>query len=198
MTLKKTDLVNCPQWTSPVYLLQVDRICHVSPACSYWPTNYWNLGVLNRAAIRIRLDSLQKNSLFQWEWGSRGTILVSVQFSSVAQSCLTLCDPMNRSTPGLLVHHQLPEFTQTHVHRVGDAIQPSHPLSSPSPPAPNPSHSGLKETTGWDFPGSAVVVGWLPWRLRLCVSTWATWVQFLVKELRSHMPRGATKKKKKD
>ena len=60
-------------------------------------------------------------------------------FSSVAQSCLTLCNPMNRSMPGLPVHHQLPEFTQTHVHRVGDAIQPSHPLSSPSPPAPNPS-----------------------------------------------------------
>ena len=59
-------------------------------------------------------------------------------FSSVTQSCLTLCDPMNRSTPGLPVHHQLPEFTQTHVHRVGDAIQPSHPLSSPFPPAPNP------------------------------------------------------------
>ena len=68
----------------------------------------------------------------------------SVQFSSVAQSCLTLCDPMNRSMPGLPVHHQLPEFTQTHVHRVSDAIQPSHPLPSPSPPAPNPSqHQGL-------------------------------------------------------
>ena len=67
-----------------------------------------------------------------------------VQFSSVAQSCLTLCDPMNRSTPGLPVHHHLPEFTQTHVHRVGDAIQPSHPRSSPSPPAPNPSqHQSL-------------------------------------------------------
>ena len=68
----------------------------------------------------------------------------SVKFSSVAQSCPTLCDPMNRSTPGLPVHHQLPEFTQTHVHRVGDAIQPSHPLSSSSPPAPNPSqHQGF-------------------------------------------------------
>ena len=68
----------------------------------------------------------------------------SVQFSSVAQSCPTLCNPMNRSTPGLPVHHQLPEFTQTHVHRVSDAIQPSHPLSSPSPPAPNPSqHQSL-------------------------------------------------------
>ena len=68
----------------------------------------------------------------------------SVQVSSVAQSCLTLCDPMNRSTPGLLVHHHLLKFTQTHVHQVSDAIQPSHPLSSPSPPAPNPSqHQSL-------------------------------------------------------
>ena len=58
--------------------------------------------------------------------------------SSVAQSCLTLCDPMNCSTPGLLVHHHLLEFTQTHIHRVSDAIQPSHPLSSPFPPVPNP------------------------------------------------------------
>ena len=65
-------------------------------------------------------------------------------FSSVAQLCPTLCNPMNRSTPGLPVHHQLPEFTQTHIHRVNDAIQPSHPLSSPSPPAPNPSqHQSL-------------------------------------------------------
>ena len=62
----------------------------------------------------------------------------TVQFSSVTQSCPTLCDPMNPSTPGLPVHHQLPEFTQTHIHRVSDAIQPSHPLPSPSP-ALNPS-----------------------------------------------------------
>ena len=68
----------------------------------------------------------------------------SVQFSSVAQSCPTLCDPMNRSTPGLPVHHQLLEFTQTHVHQVSDAIRPSHPLSSASPPAPNTSqHQSL-------------------------------------------------------
>ena len=66
-------------------------------------------------------------------------VVHSVQFSSVAHSCPTLCDPMNHSTPGLPVHHQLPEFTQTHVHRVSDAIRPTHPLSSPSPPAPNPS-----------------------------------------------------------
>ena len=65
-------------------------------------------------------------------------------FSSVVQLCPTLCDPMNRSTPGLPVHHQLPEFTQTHIHRVSDAIQPSHPLSSPSPPASKPSqHQSL-------------------------------------------------------
>ena len=73
----------------------------------------------------------------------------SVQFSSVAQLCPTLCNPMTLqlhdcSMPGHPVHHQLPEFTQTHVHQVSDAIQPSHPLSSPSPPAPNPSqHQGL-------------------------------------------------------
>ena len=66
-------------------------------------------------------------------------LLYYFQFSSVAQSCPTLCDPMNCGTPGLPVYHQFPEFTQTHVHRVGNAIQPSHPLSSPSPPAPNPS-----------------------------------------------------------
>ena len=65
-------------------------------------------------------------------------------FSSVAQLCPTLCNPMDCSKPGFLVHHQLPEFTQTHVHWVGDAIQPSHPLSSPLPPAFNPSqHQGL-------------------------------------------------------
>ena len=68
----------------------------------------------------------------------------SVQFISVAQSCPTLCDLMNHSTPGLPAHHQPPEFTQTHVHWVSDAIQPSHYLLSPSPPAPNPSqHQGL-------------------------------------------------------
>ena len=67
-----------------------------------------------------------------------------LQFSSVPHSCPSLCNPMNHSTPVLPVHHQLPEFTQTHVHQVSDAIQPSHLLSSPSPPALNPSqHQGL-------------------------------------------------------
>ena len=72
---------------------------------------------------------------------------LTVQFSSVTQSCPTLCNPMNCSTPGLPVHHQLPEFTQTYVHRVGDAIQSSHPLSSPSPPTLN-LQDGEKQDTG--------------------------------------------------
>ena len=86
---------------------------------------------------------------FDWFWKVASLSypffsLTIIQFSSVTQSFPTLCDPMNCSTPGLPVHHQLPEFTQTHVHGVGDAIQPSHPLLSPSPPAPNPSqHQSL-------------------------------------------------------
>ena len=89
----------------------------------------------------------------------------SVQFSSVAQSCPTLCDLMNRSTPGLPVHHHLPEFTQTHVHRVHDAIQPAHPLSSPSPLAPNPSQNqGLSNE-------STLHMRWLKyWSLSLSIS----------------------------
>ena len=81
-----------------------------------------------------------------WSRNNKKAFIVSLssQFSSVTQSCPTLCDPMNRSTLALPVHHQLPEFTQTHVHPVSDAIQPSHPLSSPSFPAPNPSqHQSL-------------------------------------------------------
>ena len=83
----------------------------------------------------------------------------SVQFSLVAQSCPTLCDPMNHSTLGLLVHHQLPEFSQTHVHRVSDAIQPSDPLSSPSPPAPNPSQHQEKEMATH----SSILAWRIPW-----------------------------------
>ena len=82
----------------------------------------------------------RKASLTAW----KGASYCSVQFSSVAQSCPTLCDPMDCSTPGLPIYHQLPESTQIHVHWVGDAIQPSYPLSSPSPPALNLSqHQGL-------------------------------------------------------
>ena len=87
-----------------------------------------------KASNKIQHPFVIKKKNLSRKWAQR-----YYQFSAVAQSCLTLCDPMNRSTPGLPVHHQLPEFTQTHVHRVSDAIQPSHPLLSPSPLAPNPS-----------------------------------------------------------
>ena len=99
-------------------------------------TSVFHLIILKIKKIRIHLSVQEINSKL--------LTMYSVQFSSVAQSCPTLCDPMNRSMPGLPVHHQLPESIQTHVHWVGDAIQPSHPLLSPSPPAPNPSrHQGL-------------------------------------------------------
>ena len=104
------------------------------------------LGLGSFHSMKPPAKSLLENN--QWvgsmrRWGNQTLVFVS-QFSSVAQSCPTLRDPMNCSRPGLPVHHQLPEFTQTHVHRVGDAVQPSHPLSSPSPPAPNPSqHQSL-------------------------------------------------------
>ena len=88
--------------------------------------------------------ALQEDSLPPSHLGNSRFNPSLVQFSSVTQSCPTLCNPMNCSTPGLSVHHQLPEFTQAHVHWVGDAIQPFHPLSSPSPPASNPSqHQSL-------------------------------------------------------
>ena len=86
----------------------------------------------------------------------------SDQIRSVTQSCPTLCDPMNRSTPGLPVHHQLLEFTETHLHWVSDAIQPSHPLSSPSPPAPNPSqHQSLFQWVNSSHEVAKVLVSWL-------------------------------------
>ena len=91
----------------------------------------WSISLMNS----VQLVFKKNTSLIR-----QFDLLNDFQFSSVAQLCLTLCDPINRSTPGLPVHHQLPEFTQTHVHWVGDAIRPSHPLLSPSPPAPNPSH----------------------------------------------------------
>ena len=116
--------------------------------CGSWPLK------------KVVIETVVWNLLFikwaLWHWPQKdwldprdremleGLIAISVQFSSATHSCPTVYNPMNRSMPGLPVHHQLPEFTQTRVHRVGDAIQPSHPLSSPSPPAPNPSqHQGL-------------------------------------------------------
>ena len=92
---------------------------------------------LKRRKKLFRNSLLGKNSLGSEQ--APGFHHTLVQFSSVTQSCPTLCDPMNRSTPGLPVHHHLPEFTQTHIHRVSDAILPSHLRSSPSSPAPNPS-----------------------------------------------------------
>ena len=97
-------------------------------------------------------SSLQSHMLLQSDigWGSGHlNAFSSVQFNAVAQSCLTLCDPIDCSMPGFPVHQQLSEFIQTHVHWVGDAIQPSHPLSSPSPPAFNLSqHQGLFHWVG--------------------------------------------------
>ena len=96
-----------------------------------FPTQGSKSALLHRQAVSLPLSHQESPPLV-------------VQFSSIAQSCPTLCNPMNHSTPGLPVHHQLLEFTQTHPHRVGDAIQPSHPLSSPSPPALNLcQHQGL-------------------------------------------------------
>ena len=99
--------------------------------------------------LEIQMCSVEENlncsSLYKTRFVTSSLFaLKHHQFSSVSQSCPTLCDSMNCSMPGLPVHHQLPEFTQTHVHRVGDATQPSHHQSSPSPPAHNPSqHQGL-------------------------------------------------------
>ena len=113
-------------------------------------------GIFQARILEWVATSFSKGSSWPRDWtcvshiSCTGTVTMhsdinlGVQFSSVTQSCLTLWDPMNCSTPGLPVHHQLPESTQTHVHWVGDAIQPSHPLLSPSPPALNLSqHQGL-------------------------------------------------------
>ena len=112
----------------------------LGPGAAGGPEKPMAAGLLGRS---LPLPNLLLDCLCQHQH-PYGKILMFSQFSSVAQSCPSLCDPMNHSMPGLPVHHQLPEFTQTHVHWVGDAIQPSHPLLSPSPPAPNPSqHQGL-------------------------------------------------------
>ena len=93
-----------------------------------------------QTAHTIQYQKTPNNPIKKWaedsHFSEEVTQMVN-QVRSVVQSCPTLCDPVNCSMPGLPVHHQLPEFTQTHFHQVGDAIQPSHPLSSPSPPAPN-------------------------------------------------------------
>ena len=117
---------------SYIYVCRVNSVMSNSlQSCRLWPVRLLCHG-----------DSPGKNTGAYWP--IHIAIPFSVQFSSVAQSCLTLCDHMDHSTPGHSVHHQLLELTQTHVHRVGDAIQPSHPLSSPSPPTLKLSqHQGL-------------------------------------------------------
>ena len=106
-----------------------------------------NIETIGRSVVAIVMGVEEVNRKNTQNFQSVWSILYStltIQFSSVAQSCTTLCDTMNCSTQDLPVHHQLLEFTQTHVHQVSDAIQPSHPLSSPSPPAPNSSqHQSL-------------------------------------------------------
>ena len=107
--------------------------------------------------------------------------MCSVQFSLVTQLCPTLCDPMSRSMPGLPVHHQLPEFTQTHIHWVSDAIQPSYHLLSPSPPAPNPSqHQSFPMSQVFTWGGQTIGVSALasfhPKKSQGWSSEWAGWI----------------------
>ena len=107
---------------------------------------------------------------------------VSNQFSSVARSCPTLCDPMDSSTPGLPDHYQLPEFTQTHVHWVSDAIQPSHPLSSPSPPAPQSLLASesfpMSQLFAWggQSTGVSALASFLPKKSQGWSSEWTGWI----------------------
>ena len=110
------------------------------------------------------------------------------QIRSVAQSCLTLCDPMNHSTPGLPVYHQLPEFTQTHVHGVSDAIQPSHPLLFPSPPAPNPSqHQSFPMSQLFAWGGQSTGVSALASFLPKNTLEWTGWISLQsIKSLLQH------------
>ena len=114
--------------------------------------------------------------------------IISQSVSSVAQSWLILCDPMNCSTPGLPVHHQLPEFTQTHVHRVSDAIQPSHPLSFPSPPASNPSqHQSFPVSQlfawGGQSTGVAASASFFPKNTQDWSLEWTGWISLQSKRL---------------
>ena len=103
-----------------------------------WTARRSNQSILKEVSPMCSLEGMMLKLKHHYSWISQDPL---VQFSSLTQSCLTLCDPTDFSTPGLPVHHQLPEFTQTHVHRVSDAIQPSHPLLSPSFSAPNPSQN---------------------------------------------------------
>ena len=120
--------------------------------------------------------------------------MASVQYSSVARLCLTLWDPMNRRTPGLAVHHQLPEFTQTHVHRVSDAIHPSHLLLSSSPPAPQslPASESfpMSQLFAWSGQSTGIssLVSFLPKKSQsLSPSEWTSWISLQSKGLSRHI-----------
>ena len=123
-----------------VQVLYFKHLIHFSSFCEWWTVSvHFHSVVCGYLSFQQRLLKRLSSShcLFS-------APLWKIQFSSVTQSCPTLCDPMNRSTSGLPVHHQLPESTHTHVHRVDNTIQPSHSLLSPSPPALNLSqHQGL-------------------------------------------------------
>ena len=123
----------CPLLLPPSIFPSIRVFSNESALHIRWP-KYWSF------SFSISPSNKHPGLIFRIDWLD----LLAVHFSSVAQLCPTLCDPMDCSMPGLPVHHQFPEFTQTHVHRVGDAIQLSHPLSSPSLPAFNLSqHQGL-------------------------------------------------------
>ena len=153
---------HAPWTTEPLNSDMIVGTSQVAQCLRLWESNAGGMGLIPGWGAKIPRSHMPcginknlqktkaKNKTVTWcettmkTYFAKWVALYSVQFSSVAQSCPTLCNPMNRSTPGLPVHHHLPEFTQTHIHRVGDAIQPSHPLSSPSPLAPNPSqHQSL-------------------------------------------------------
>ena len=133
-----------------IYFSHINWIPTVCRFCAKpWDTQWCNVCTCTVSSVTQKnlITGFSIKCYFWWygflfsvdqSWCNGIKWVSSIQFSSVAQLCPTLCDPMNRSTPGLPVLHQLPEFTQTHVHQVSDAIQPSHPLLSPSPPAPIP------------------------------------------------------------
>ena len=143
------------KWKRRVTKLALKLNIQKTKIMAYGPITWWQIdGETVETVTDFIFRSFKIGAFELWCWRrlfrvpctarrSNQSILKD-QIRSVAQLCPTLCDPMNRSTPGLPVHHLLPEFTQTQVHRVGDAIQPSQPLSSLSPPAPNPSqHQNL-------------------------------------------------------
>ena len=134
-----SQIVRC-NWATSLYILMGRKWYFITVLISFlkWlvmSTSFCVIVVLCNIFSRKTFINIFTHSV------SRLFCCFCIPFSSVTQSCPTLCDSMNHSMPGLPVHHQLPEFIQTHVHRVSDAIQPSHPLSSPSPPALNPSQN---------------------------------------------------------